>query len=275
MLEQIFGWVPLEVALDREVLQVLYAYIGLHSPLSLAALTCVNELLGRQLVPAQHAPVLADMFQHIFALLSMLTARPDAPPDPLYVDKLTQFISLFVSNHLRRVEAAGSLPVLDLLALLFRYTFMQTRMSGFVECLDIWACLLEHLAEDARAAPPAAAAAARLQRYEEGLCALVAQIMQRVQFRTNAAQLQQLNSYTDVGARRPGADETDEDDSDAEADDAAERQSEFETFLTRSIEIVARVAELYPARVLSSLVCIFVFVFISFKNKTLTRTHWA
>jgi len=42
-----------------------------------------------------------------------------------YVDKLTEFLRLFVSVHLPRFERSPQFPVIEFLAVLFRFTFQQ------------------------------------------------------------------------------------------------------------------------------------------------------
>jgi hypothetical protein len=200
-LQKIFSWVPLSEALDRSLMQVLYRYIALRSPLSLSAFTCVNELLSKNLVMAQHEQFLEEMFQQIFSLLWSLTEQPNGTSDPQYVDKMTEFTLLFVSNHLKRVESSPKFPVLQFLAALFRYTFSQPRMSSFVDCLEIWTQFLEYLSASASSSGHSPAS---IEKYAEGLSSLVDQILHRIQFRTNAEQLQQLSSYLDMGTKRAG-----------------------------------------------------------------------
>lgn len=62
-----------------------------------------------------------------------------------YVDKFTQFTSLFVSLHLRRVEKNSSFPIIEFLSLLYQYTFMQTSLEGFLSCLEIWETFLDYI----------------------------------------------------------------------------------------------------------------------------------
>ena len=42
-----------------------------------------------------------------------------------YLNKFTEFLRLFVSIHLRRFENSSHFPVLELLTLLYKYTFKQ------------------------------------------------------------------------------------------------------------------------------------------------------
>ena len=51
-----------------------------------------------------------------------------------YLEKFTDFLRLFVSVHLRRIESSPQFPIVEFLALLFKYTFNQ------VICLVICLC---------------------------------------------------------------------------------------------------------------------------------------
>lgn len=42
-----------------------------------------------------------------------------------YIEKFTDFLRLFVSVHLRRIESYSQFPVVEFLTLLFKYTFHQ------------------------------------------------------------------------------------------------------------------------------------------------------
>ena len=45
-----------------------------------------------------------------------------------YLEKFTDFLRLFVSVHLRRIESSPQFPIVEFLALLFKYTFNQVRI---------------------------------------------------------------------------------------------------------------------------------------------------
>ena len=61
-----------------------------------------------------------------------------------YVDKFTDFLRLFVSIHLRRFESNTQFPVIEFLALLFRYTFRQVSVLLLVYLISLMniACLV-------------------------------------------------------------------------------------------------------------------------------------
>lgn len=48
-----------------------------------------------------------------------------------YLSKFTEFLRLFVSIHLRRFENSSHFPVLELLTLLFKYTFKQVKILTY------------------------------------------------------------------------------------------------------------------------------------------------
>lgn len=53
-----------------------------------------------------------------------------------YLEKFTDFLRLFVSVHLRRIESSPQFPIVEFLALLFKYTFNQVMItfSTFMQC---------------------------------------------------------------------------------------------------------------------------------------------
>ena len=59
------------------------------------------------------------------------------------MDKLTEFLRSFVSSHLRRFESNAQFPVIEFLALLFKYTFQQTRTESFFSCLETWGVCID------------------------------------------------------------------------------------------------------------------------------------
>ena len=61
------------------------------------------------------------------------------------MDKLTDFLRSFVGNHLRRFEGSAQFPVIEFLALVFKYTFLQTTTEGFFSCLEAWNVFIDYL----------------------------------------------------------------------------------------------------------------------------------
>lgn len=205
--------------------------------LGVLAMSCINELMSKNCVPAEFEEYLFRMFQHTFYLLQKITkdnkacgvrARLDAL-DESYLEKFTDFLRLFVSVHLRRIESNYRFPVVEFLSLLFRYTFNQPTHEGYFACLDIWSVFLDYLSGKIRSRM--ADKKGVLERYKDALVALNAEVLRRMQFRYNQAQLEELD------------DETLDDDN----------KTEWQHFLHQSLEVVAKVAELLPAHAFSTL----------------------
>ena len=62
-----------------------------------------------------------------------------------YVDKLTEFLRSFVGCHLRRFEGHAHFPILQFMALLFKYTFLQTNVESFYSCLEAWNTCMDYI----------------------------------------------------------------------------------------------------------------------------------
>ncbi|XP_058425769.1 exportin-6 isoform X1 [Diceros bicornis minor] len=146
-----------------------------------------------------------------------------------YIEKFTDFLRLFVSVHLRRIESYSQFPVVEFLTLLFKYTFHQPTHEGYFSCLDIWTLFLDYLTSKIKSRLGDKEAV--LNRYEDALVLLLSEVLNRIQFRYNQAQLEELD------------DETLDDD----------QQTEWQRYLRQSLEVVARVMELLPTHAFSTL----------------------
>ncbi|XP_074053478.1 exportin-6 isoform X2 [Macrotis lagotis] len=146
-----------------------------------------------------------------------------------YIEKFTDFLRLFVSVHLRRIESYSQFPVVEFLTLLFKYTFHQPTHEGYFSCLDIWTLFLDYLTSKIKSR--LADKEAVLSRYKDALVLLLTEVLNRIQFRYNQAQLEELD------------DETLDDD----------QQTEWQRYLRQSLEVVAKVMELLPSHAFSTL----------------------
>ncbi|XP_021528006.1 exportin-6 isoform X3 [Aotus nancymaae] len=146
-----------------------------------------------------------------------------------YIEKFTDFLRLFVSVHLRRIESYSQFPVVEFLTLLFKYTFHQPTHEGYFSCLDIWTLFLDYLTSKIKSRLGDKEAV--LNRYEDALVLLLTEVLNRIQFRYNQAQLEELD------------DEILDDD----------QQTEWQRYLRQSLEVVAKVMELLPTHAFSTL----------------------
>ncbi|KAK2152122.1 hypothetical protein LSH36_339g04009 [Paralvinella palmiformis] len=253
-LSHLFSWIPLSTTITPALLSTVFHYAAFGcevspgsrgdsgamtkgsphtvSPhtLGVLAMGCINELLSKNCVPQEFEDFLLQMFQQTFYLLQRITKDSTtnssgnrlAELDDVYVEKFTDFLQLFVSIHLRRFEANKHFPVSDFLGLFFRYTFKQPSSEGFFACLDTWAVFLDYLLT--QLGNRTVDRDSILQKYHEPLSLLLTHILQKLQFKYNQSQLDELD------------DDTLDDDS----------ETEWQHFLRQCLEIVAKVAELFP-----------------------------
>ncbi|KAJ9592278.1 hypothetical protein L9F63_001174, partial [Diploptera punctata] len=131
-----------------------------------------------------------------------------------FLEKLTEFLRLFVALHLHRLEESQKFsPVREFLTLLFKYTF-HTDLNQFYRCLEVWSIFLDHM--HVRGTPT--------EKYQDAFVLLIQEILMKMQFKHNRTQLEVLD------------DETLDDD----------EQTEWQNYLRQCIEIIAKVAELAP-----------------------------
>lgn len=92
---------------------------------------------------------------------------------------MTEFLQLFVTNHLKRMESSSKFPVNTLLEVLCHHTFQQTStVNGYLRCLDVWTTLLE----------------STQSRYSGVALALAERILQKMSFKFNARVLRDLDT---------------------------------------------------------------------------------
>ncbi|XP_006823726.1 exportin-6-like [Saccoglossus kowalevskii] len=258
-LNHLFSWIPLSTNITPALLTTIFQFASFgcdintvqnnpslsqghtsfsktgSSNLGVLAMCCINELMSKNCVPAEFEEFLLRMFQQTFQLLQRLTKDTTAQSvgnklaelDENYIEKFTEFLRLFVSVHLRRFEGNSQFPLLELLALLFKYTFKQPNNEGFYVCLDIWMVFIDYLVNETRCRT--AEREEVVNRYKDALVSLVSELIHKLQFRFNQSQLEEMD------------DETLDDDC----------ETEWQYFLRQCIEVVARVAELLPNEVFS------------------------
>uniref|UniRef100_A0A8C4R6Y5 Exportin 6 n=1 Tax=Eptatretus burgeri TaxID=7764 RepID=A0A8C4R6Y5_EPTBU len=243
-LVHLFSWIPLSTSISPQLLATIFHFARLGcdgggtekaSALGVLAMSCVNELMSKNCVPCEFEEYLLRAFQHTFYLLQKITKDAKGSTvrarlqdlDENYLERFTEFLRLFVNVHLRRVESSSHFPVVEFLALLFKYTFNQPTNEGYFSCLDIWATFLDYLSGKMK--NRSSDKEAVLARYRDALPALMVEVLRRVQFRFNQSELEELD------------DETPDDDD----------RTEWQHFLHQSLEIVARVAELLPEQAFS------------------------
>ncbi|GFX36410.1 exportin-6 [Trichonephila clavipes] len=149
-LAQLLSWIPLSSYITSSLLTTVFhfASFGCHpepvmnvgmqqaqtlrknTDLGIQAMGCINEIMSKHCIPADYEGFLLQVFQDTFHLLQNLTKDNSknasnrntlADIDDIYVEKFTDFLMLFVTHHLKRFESNPQFPILEFLALLFKY----------------------------------------------------------------------------------------------------------------------------------------------------------
>jgi len=241
----IFTWASLSRALTPRLLNTIFQFAALeartgndaalhgqgNSEISTLAMLAINEIMYKNFVPTDFQGYLVIMFKNTFQLLQGLLQDSGGKVlqriDEMYMEKICEFLRLFVCVHLGRCEVQQQqFPVLEFLGLLFKLTFQQPSVQGFYSCLDIWGCVIDYIQssidmnrEDGLA---------KLLKYQEALLSLVVELLKKLQLRQNAEQLNHLDNVT-----------TNDD-----------NETEWQHFLRVGIETIMKVADLLPSEVI-------------------------
>ncbi|XP_028395482.1 exportin-6-like [Dendronephthya gigantea] len=261
-LAHLFSWIPLSTHITPSLLATVFCFAefgcdvlasgsamttaGSSTRLGVLAMDCVNEILSKNCVPAEFEEFLLRLFQQTFHLLQRITKDTGLQTtghkllelDERYIEKFTEFLRLFVSVHLRRVEANLHFPVIEFMSLLLKYTIKQPDNEVFFSCLDIWMTFLDYLSSKMLDTKENYATEVHptVRRYRDILVLLLTEMLKKIQFTYNQTELEELDN-----------EELNED-----------SETEWQRFLRHSLEVVAKVSELLPNDAFSILFPLFV-----------------
>ncbi|KAM9990317.1 hypothetical protein ACTFIY_006366 [Dictyostelium cf. discoideum] len=231
-----FTWVPLSDLLVPSLFDILFKYLRLDKN-SIPALECLNEIVSKNLVPKGFESFLMRIFHQVYSLLTDIVSNGGQQINqyhPEFLNKFTQFIQIFINNHLGRIETNPNFPIPDFLGLLFQYSFFQTQPESFLQCIDIWSTFLDYLinlSQENGTSPPS--------KYTDGLLLFQSELVKRILYIFNNNTLSEL------------------DDEDKEINENGISETQLESYIKKSIEVVAKVTELYPEKSLENLYPLF------------------
>lgn len=217
-LQHLFSWIDL-CSVTPPLLSAVFQITSTpDDDLCILALSTINELLYRKCAPPGTQNLFVELYHYAVQLLRDIT---NASADRIdnyesdFIDKLTEFLCLLVSQHLWRLEADNQFSALDFLSLLYQCTFQQTTMDAFLGCLGVWHAFIKQLKPE------------NAFKYSEALLTLVKQVSNKMQFMHNQNQLEDLDNEL--------------------IDD--DNETEWQHFAKECIEIIALVAEIIPLAV--------------------------
>lgn len=147
--------------------------------MAVQAMTTINELLYRPCSLSVTDRLLLQIFENGVALFQFME-RLDTI-DESYMEKTTEFLHLFISNHIKRVESCHKFPMNTLLEVLYHHTFQQcSSITGYLRCLEIWTILLE----------------STHSRYAPIALTLAERVIQKISFKLDSSMLKDLDMET-------------------------------------------------------------------------------
>lgn len=205
------------------------------------AIGCLVELLSKRFVPRQFDQFVALSLQFASALLSkLLVSLPQqgttlvAAIDDAFVERLIEFVRLFIETHLARLNPLANEAFLDFLNVLYRFAFSLRSLSHLCSCLGAFAFVLEFVfgADQAATSSVASPAVAMtLTKYKIAFQTIASDVLRKIELRSNQAELELLD------------------------DDSLEdnNRTEWQGVLAECFDLLVKVAERMPAEMLTQI----------------------
>ena len=263
LLETIFGYATLPIGFELESRRVEEV-----NELGSLAVQCLFEILSKVYVPDSFIKLLDTVLVESYKLLEQLgTVTANVPAgsndlnssalsstlDDSFMEKLLNYYSVVVTNQLDRLLSNRSFSFMSFLRAFFQFTFSITDLDHYCSCLEVWNFILESILE--RAVEPdrnKAEVELMCATYKDALISLGNTLCQKIQFKSNGPYLSGL------------------DDTDEYGDEEGTGQTEYEFYVSCNINCISKIAELYPADVITSLYP----HLISLSESYMSSHHW-
>ncbi|KAI9990865.1 hypothetical protein PInf_018482 [Phytophthora infestans] len=199
------AWVSLLFELARNWENVFARGFTSHTcASSTTALQCLAELMNKRFAPARVDEIVGHV---MFGLCPLLQKTVEEQligrATEQYLDKLSEFVELFLTQHLKRLENPKYGDILPtFLQSVHAFTTKQPHVEGFLNCLRVWEVFvsyIEEIEQDEGAANERVRAV--LTAYETGLVAVMLHLVERVRYESNRSQLDELDDGGDAGTQ--------------------------------------------------------------------------
>uniref|UniRef100_A0AAV1UG23 Importin N-terminal domain-containing protein n=1 Tax=Peronospora matthiolae TaxID=2874970 RepID=A0AAV1UG23_9STRA len=179
--------------------------LGSHDFVSSAtALQCLAELMSKRFEPSRVDAIVAQVMLMLCPLLQKIVKDEVlVRAKEHFLDKLSEFVEVFVSHHLKRLEHPKYEATLQtFLQCMYAFTTKQPHAEGFLNCLGVWDVVVSYI-EEVEQNVGAANERMRvvLAAYEKGLVAVMLHLVERVAYESNRNQLDELDDGDDAGTR--------------------------------------------------------------------------
>ncbi|KAF1321406.1 Exportin-6-like protein, partial [Globisporangium splendens] len=162
---------------------------------SVSALQCLTELMNKRFSPTSIDEIVG---QVMFCLCPLLQKTVQdqviGRATEEYLDKLSEFVEMFLTQHLKKLENPKYQAVLpDFLQLVLALTSKQPHVDGFLNCLSVWEVFVGYI-EEVEMNEGASNERVRqaLNVYENGLISVMFHLLERVSYASNKNQLDEL-----------------------------------------------------------------------------------
>ncbi|TMW59926.1 hypothetical protein Poli38472_004995 [Pythium oligandrum] len=207
------GWIPLlfELSASWQHVRQRGGNVGPHlCGSSLVAMQVLIELMSKRFQPGHTEAIVGQTMMGLCPLVQKTVEdNMMSVVTPEFLDKLTEFVEAFLTQHLKRLEHPQYEPILpQFLELVMRLTTRQPHVSGFLNCLSVWEVFVGYI-EEAEQNEAASNEHVRqlLASYERGLISVMFHLLDRVNFATNEAQLTELGDDDDEESAAKANDE--------------------------------------------------------------------
>ncbi|XP_024879338.1 exportin-6-like, partial [Temnothorax curvispinosus] len=120
VLAHLFSWIDVSGSISSNLIDAIFTCAKYHDAMNgkqiemaVQALTTIHELLYRPFSPDETDTLLLEIFQNGVGLFQLME-RLDSVEES-YMEKMTEFLQLFITNHMKKMESSSKFPVNTLL----------------------------------------------------------------------------------------------------------------------------------------------------------------
>lgn len=206
---------------------------------SVAALQCLTEVMSKRFNPSAIDAIVEQIMMCLCPLLQRtVDDQVIGRATEEYLDKLSEFVEVFLTQHLKKLENPKYQAMLpNFLQLVLTLTSKQPHVDGFMNCLSVWEVFVGYI-EEVEMNEGASNEQVRqvLNVYENGLVAVMFHLLERVNYATNNSQLEELGDDDD-GSGSPG-----ENGGDSNAQSSFDLESNDSLYGTGSLQDLAQLS---------------------------------
>ncbi|UIZ23998.1 hypothetical protein KXD40_008086 [Peronospora effusa] len=206
----LISWTPVVDHVTESWLSLLFELVRnwengytLHMCVSSAtALQCLTELMSKRFEPSRVDEIVAQVMIGLCPLLQKVVEdQVIGKATEQFLDKLSAFVEVFLTQHLKRLENSKYREILpSFLESVYALTTKQPHVEGFLNCLSIWEVFVSYLEEVAQNESAVNERTRTvLTAYEKGLVAVMLHLVERVGYESNRNQLDELDDGDDAG----------------------------------------------------------------------------